>query len=168
HSGEEQFRVLGVRALDEYQLPTDRIRGGDPVMLETLIRVPAGKSTNDLILEFQIERMGGTTLWSARGDLPADLPVADRSNRRAGDSEPDTRVARLGIEQLPIGAGQVRLIATLYEASGVLVDRGESLLDIEPADQSQSGLLALRHHWDWDQTLSPSPSNTDDAPVGRR
>lgn len=162
HSGDEEVRLLRVRALDQLEIPTERIRAGEGVSLEVLFRVPGDRTTEGLMLKVDIDRMGGTTLWSASSTLPAELPVSGQPSRRAEDA-PDTRVARLTINQLPVAGGQLRLVATLDDRSGHLVDRQETLIDVEASDPSQRGLLTLDHRWDWQ---SPAPQPTRETPAG--
>jgi lipopolysaccharide transport system ATP-binding protein len=155
-TGDQPFRLLRVRALDEYHIVTNRVAGGEALRIEALLRVPSGRNTAGLSMQIDLDRMGGTNLWSTRCALPEDLPVSDLSLRRDGDDAPDTRVARLTVDRLPLNTSQLRLVATLLDLSGQLIDRAETLLDITPSDHAQGGLLALDHAWEWEQS-SPTP-----------
>ena len=128
-SDEEQFRLLRVKALDQYRIQSDAIRAGESIIIEALIRTPQGRDTNGLLLQRDLDRLGGTTLWSVKAPLPETRPYPDQASRRE-DEAPDTRAARLAIDELPVAAGQVRLVATLTDTAGQLIDRTETLLDI--------------------------------------
>lgn len=161
HSGDEAVRLLRVRALDGLEIPTERIRAGDSLTVEVLFRVPAWRTTDNLTLKVDIDRMGGTTLWSSSSSLPAELPLSGQPSRRAEDA-PDTRVARLAISQLPVAGGQLRLVATLADPGGHLVDRQETVIDVDTADPNQRGILTLDHQWEWQ---TPSLTSSEQAPA---
>lgn len=168
-TGDQPFRLLRVRALDEYRIGTQQISSGQPQRIEVLVRVPPGRDTNGLTLQIDLDRIGGTNLWSTTSRLPAELPVAEHALRREEDEAPDTRMARLKIDRLPVRAGQLRLLASLHDPSGQLIDRTETLVDVLPTDHAQAGLLALDHSWEWDETSSGAPSEAlDDADIARR
>jgi len=162
HTGDQPFRLLRVRALDEYRFATEEIEGGQPLRLEVLLRVPAGRDTSGLTLQIDLDRIGGTNLWSTSCALPAELPVAEHALRRDEDDAPDTRVARLLIDRLPLGRGQLRLVASLHDPAGQLIDRTETLVTVRPTNLAQSGLLALDHTWEWEQ---PAATPADESPA---
>jgi lipopolysaccharide transport system ATP-binding protein len=162
-TGEQPFRLLRIRALDEYRIATERVSGGAPLRIEVLLRMPPGRDTDGLTLQIDLDRIGGTNLWSTRCALPAELPASELALRRDEDDAPDTRVARMQIDRLPLNTSQLRLVATLHDSSGQLIDRAETLLDITPTDHAQGGLLALDHAWEWEQS-SHVPL---DAPASR-
>ncbi len=169
HTGDQPFRLLRVRALDEYRFATEEVVGGQPLRVEALIRVPAGRSPAGLTLQIDLDRIGGTNLWSSSSVLPDSLPVAEHALRRDGDDAPDSRMARLLIDRLPLGRGQLRLVASLHDAAGQLIDRAETLVDVRPSDLGQSGLLALEHAWELEEPSDPvSSAQLDDADVLRR
>ena len=150
-TGDQPFRLLRIRALDEYRFSTERVTGGEPLRIEVLVRVPAGRDTEGLVLQIDLDRIGGTTLWSTTCALPAELPVAEHALRRDDDDAPDTRMARLAIDRLPLARGQLRLVASLHDAAGQFIDRTETLVDILPTDHAQGGLLSLDHSWEWNE-----------------
>lgn len=166
-TGEEEFKLLLVRALDSFRMPTEQIVPGEGLRVDVLMRVPAGQSTGGLTLQIELDRMGGTNLWSTRCSLPDELPIADTAARRANDA-PDTRIARLGIDQLPVAGGRLRLLATIFDAGGHLVDRQETLLDVAPSDPSQRGILTLDHRWEWEQpAATPEPASNEPTSARR-
>ena len=164
-TGDQPFRLLRVRALDEYRIATERVAGGEPLRIEALIRVPGGQGTDGLNLQIEIEQLDGTSLWSVSTRLPASLPVAEHALRRDGDDAPDTRMARLKIDQLPLAGGQLRIVASLQDPAGTLIDRTETQIDIQPSSLGQTGMLALDHDWEWDGdalgTRRAAPDNAD-------
>jgi hypothetical protein len=109
-----------------------------------------------LSLQIDLDRIGGTNLWTTTSQLPAELPSAERSLRRDDDEAPDTRMVRLLIDRLPLGRGQLRLVASLHDAAGQFIDRTETLVDVRPSDLTQAGLLELDHRWEWDETPAAS------------
>ncbi|MEZ4521376.1 MAG: ABC transporter ATP-binding protein [Thermomicrobiales bacterium] len=168
-TGEQPFRLLRIRALDEYRIMTQQIAGGQEQHIEVLIRVPAGRNTSGLMLQIDLDRIGGTTLWSTSVALPAELPLPEHAIRRDEDDAPDTRMARLKIDRLPVRAGQLRLVGSLHDPSGQLIDRTESLVDILPTDHAQTGLLALDHSWEWNDPTEPAPvESPEGADIVRR
>ena len=168
-TGDQPFRLLRIRALDEYRIGTQQLAGGQPQRIEVLVRAPAGRDPAGLTLQVELDRIGGTNLWSTTSRLPAELPIAEHALRRAEDDAPDTRIARLKIDRLPVRAGQVRLVATLQDQAGQLIDRTETLVDILPTDLAQAGLLELDHSWEWDEQPAGAPVEAlDDADVLRR
>ncbi len=168
-TGDQPFRLLRIRALDEYRIGTQQISGGQPQRIEVLVRVPASRDTSGLTLQIDLDRIGGTNLWSTTSRLPAQLPSAPHALRRDEDDAPDTRMVRLKIDRLPLRAGQMRMVASLHDQAGQLVDRTETLVDVLPTDHTQSGLLSLDHHWEWDEASSGAATETlDDADVLRR
>lgn len=167
-TGDQPFRLLRVRALDEYRFATEEVAGGEPLKIEVLLRAPAGRDTSGLTLQLDLDRIGGTNLWSTTSALPAELPVAEHSLRRDDDA-PDTRMARLRIDRLPLGRGQLRLVASLHDAAGQLIDRTETLVDVVPSDHTQAGLLTLDHSWEWNDPEAASPAEAaEDADILRR
>ena len=168
-TGDQPFRLLRVRALDEYRIGTQQIASGQPQRIEVLIRAPAGRDTSGLTMQIDLDRIGGTNLWSTTSALPAELPIAEHALRRDDDEAPDTRMVRLKIDRLPLGGGQLRIVASLQDQSSQLVDRAETLVDVLPADHAQAGLLALDHSWEWeDQTAGESVESPAQADVLRR
>jgi lipopolysaccharide transport system ATP-binding protein len=149
-----RFSLLRVRAVDALGLPLDSVQSGEGVTVEALLRVPEGLSTAGLQLEIAFDRMGGTKLWSTQVTLPAELPCAETASRRELDL-PDTRIARLRIDDLPVAGDALHLVAVLTgpgEERSELIDRQETLLQVQQPDPRQRGLLALGHHWDWEAT----------------
>ena len=168
-TGDQPFRLLRVRALDEYRIGTQQIAGGQAQRIEVLIRVPAGRDTSGLTMQIDLDRIGGTNLWSTTSALPAELPIAEHALRRDDDEAPDTRMVRLKIDRLPLGGGQLRIVASLQDQGGQLVDRAETLVDVLPADHAQAGLLALDHSWEWeDQPAGDSVESPAQADAARR
>jgi hypothetical protein len=169
HTDQPSVRLLRVRALDELGLPVDSVRSGTPVTVEALLRAPEGLSTAGLRLEIAFDRMGGSNLWTTQVALPPELPYAETAGRREHDL-PDTRSARLRIDELPVAGDTLRLIATLThgtDARGELLDRQETLLEIEQRDPRQRGLLALDHHWDWEAVDQPALERPHPQPLAR-
>lgn len=156
---QQEFSLLRVRALDALGIPTEDIHAGDKITIESLIRVPTGQTPDGLTLEIAIDRMGGTRLWELSTSLPATLPAADLGGRRAEDA-PDTRAARIALSQLPVGASQLRILASLNDPAGQLIDRAETVIDVRVSDLSQRGLLSLQHEWEWQQAPSELPTTT--------
>jgi len=166
HETEPRVSLLRVRPVDPLGNPTDEVISGDDLRLEVLLRAPNGTGTAGLGLQIDLVDESGTHLFSAGGELPADLPFAQQAIQRAGD-EPDTRVARLCISAFPLAATTVRLIATLTNLGGDdrdVVDRSESQITVAPANDQSRGLLRLNYEWSWQ---APDSADVVDLTVKR-
>lgn len=169
HTDQPSISLLRVRALDAQGLPLDTLRSGAPVTIEALLRAPGDLSTAGLQLEIAFDRMGGSNLWTTAVALPAELPFAKTASRREQD-QPDTRCALLHIDELPVASDTLRLVATLSRGAdgrAELLDRQETLLEIQQHDLRQRGLLALDHQWDWEAPPAATPHAEEQA-AGRR
>ncbi len=166
HTGEPNFSLLRVRALDDDGQPVETILAGGEVTFEAIIRVPAGSATDGLELQLDLDRLGGTNLWSTRASLPSELPVAHQGSRSDTDA-PDARVARLHIGELPVRSGSLRLVATLSHigAEQHLIDRQETMLQVDPTDPRQRGLLRINHDWEWEMTAPEDAKTSSHSPV---
>lgn len=148
-----RFSLLRVRALDHLQMPVDTIRSGEDLSIEALLRAPDGLDTSILTLQVNIDQLDGVSLWETRARLPSNLPLAEQAHSQRGEQPPDTRVARLMLPQFPLSSGSIRLGATLFDTSGEqprLLDHQETILNIQPSQLDERGLLRLDHAWEWD------------------
>jgi energy-coupling factor transporter ATP-binding protein EcfA2 len=166
--GDPQISLLRVRAVTAPGLPIELIRSGGDLQIETLLRTPGGASTHGLALQVDIRDDAGNQLFTTFADLPGDLPTAAQASQRPDDA-PDTRIASATIRALPIASGTLHLIATLLtSADRQIIDRQETLVHVEPSTPSQTGLLALDHHWSWQSPADPSPAPDHQPTLIRR
>lgn len=147
-----RFSLLRVRALGADRAPVEDVLSGDPLVIETLIRAPAGLDTSILSLQLNIDQIDGVNLWETRAYLPGELPVVEQTSSQRGEQEPDTRVARMTIPEFPIASGTLRLSATLFDTSGDearLLDHQETILNVQPIRLEEHGLVRISHQWEW-------------------
>jgi lipopolysaccharide transport system ATP-binding protein len=143
-------RLLRVRVVDSLGLVTDAITSGRDLVIEVLIHTPGAGSTEGLGLQLDLHDERGTHLWGVGAELPADLPPAERARQR-DDDVPDTRVARMTIQRLPVTSSTLHIVATLLDGTRhEPLDRQETLVRVDPVSLEQRGLLALEGSWDWD------------------
>jgi ABC-type polysaccharide/polyol phosphate transport system ATPase subunit len=157
-----RFSLLRVRALGPDRLPVEDVLSGDPLVIETLIRAPAGLDTSILSLQLNIDQLDGVNLWETRAYLPGELPVADQTSSQRSEKEPDTRVARMTIPDFPIASGTLRLSATLFDTSGEearLLDHQETILTVQPIQTAENGLVRISHQWEWHAPPPDAKSN---------
>ncbi|HEX3721720.1 MAG TPA: ABC transporter ATP-binding protein, partial [Nitrolancea sp.] len=139
--------ILRVRTIDEDGAIIDRLRSGEDLEIEVLLRLPGEHHTTGLYVSLDLYDRQGIHLFGRTSELPDTLPVSD-------GAAPDTRRVRANLRGIPLAEGAITIAVTLQRspAAGVeAIDRQETTVEIEPTGLAGNrGMLRLDNHWDWE------------------
>jgi ABC-type polysaccharide/polyol phosphate transport system ATPase subunit len=141
----DSIELMRLRAVDLDGRGLDRVRPGQDIDIEALLRLPESEVPDGVALGLDLYDSDGSHLFGRSAPLPRNLP-------RNKTDDGNLAAARGRIRRLPLRSGELRLVATLQRIgdSEQVLSRQETVIEIRPDGiDAERGMLHLDHEWCW-------------------